>query len=236
MKAYLIAENVITLTNTLPIFIAPDSISHTVAGFLGWYLYLLLYFFGKLNHNDVLSARVYRFLFGKFLFTYGVALILSSVSQDGAKLTLFLIGFFPLSAISILKEYGQKAGKGIATGSSGLSQVLGIGSNSVLRLEEEGIKDVDTLANTQSEYMKKYLPEMMRNDLDEWVDRAQLYSVLGETTYDNVSVICKTASEFMLRRDDDTFQAALAAKGVENPSEVTRLMERRFGDKLIPPN
>ena len=233
MKAYLIAENVITLADTLPIYVRPESISHTVAGFLGWYLYLLLYFFGKLYHDDVLSARVYRFLFGKFLFTYGAALILSSVTQDETKMALFLIGFFPLSAISILKEYGQKAGKGLVPGTSGLSQVLGISSNSVLRLEEEGIRDVETLASTKSAQLKKYLPEMMRNDLDEWIDKAQLCSVLGGATYENISPICITASEFKLKEKDTAIMDALKAKGVENPSEILRLLRRRFKGKQI---
>ncbi len=59
----------------MPIFIATKSLAHTVAGVLGWYLYLLTYFFRKLYYNDVVSGRVYRFLFGKFLFTFGIALV-----------------------------------------------------------------------------------------------------------------------------------------------------------------
>lgn len=223
---YLIAENVIK-ENTLPTYISATAISHTVAGFLGWYLYLLMYFFRKLYHNDVVSARVYRFLFAKFLFTYGIALTFSAVLGDEAKTALFLIGFFPLSAVSVLKEYGLKAAKGISEGKATLSELPGISIWQITRLEEEGIDSISTLANYDQEKVD-VLPRVMRPLVGFWMDVARLYTILGEEGYQKIKAICQTANEFVSRAKDKAFQASLKAVGIENPEEILHLLLRTF--------
>jgi hypothetical protein len=211
---------------TLPIFIAAKDISHTAAGFLGWYLYLLLHFFRKLYHNDVVSARVYRFLFGKFLFTYGIALTFSAVLGDESKMALFLIGFFPLSAVSILKEYGMKATKGVE-GKSPLSGLPGTSLWHITRLEEEGVDSISTLATFDLDKVE-VLPRIMRPLVRYWMDVAQLHTILGEDRYGNVKVVCQTASEFVRRANEPDFQASLKANGVENPQEIYNLLLQAF--------
>ncbi len=91
--------------NTLPIYIdSQNRLAATMCGFLGWYLHLLGYFFSKFVQDDVVSTRVYGLLFRKFLFVYGIALVLSNLLTTAeGKAVMFLIGFFPLSALSLLK-------------------------------------------------------------------------------------------------------------------------------------
>ena len=232
VQSYLTAERIVT-ANTLPIYIDAEDIAHTVAGFLGWYLHLLFYFFNKLYHNDVLGSRVYRFLFGKFLFTIGLALTFSSILENESKIALFLIGFFPLSAISIIKEYGLKATQGVNLKDASLSELPGISRWQILRLEEEGIDSISTLANYRRDTLNKRLPAVLKPFISLWVDVAQLYTIIGDERYAKVKPLCQTASEFVGRVDDDEFRGALGEREILNPAEIVRLLESTFGENLL---
>lgn len=106
LHAYVMVEDVFSMS-TLPIYIdAQNLLVPTMCGFLGWYLHLLTFFFHKFVDDDVMSTRVYGLLFRKYLFVYGIALVLSTlVTSAEGKAVMFLVGFFPLSAFSMLKQY-----------------------------------------------------------------------------------------------------------------------------------
>ena len=220
---------------TVPIYIAATNISHTIAGFLGWYLYLLLYFFAKLYQNDVKSGRVYRFLFGKFLFTYGIALTFTAVFGNETQPIMFLIGFFPLSAVSFVKEFFLNATKGIAEGKTGLSELPSISTWHILRLEEEGIDSIPTLACSKIDQLNNRLPNVMMPLVELWIDVAQLYTILGEERYKKIRSLCQTASEFMSIAKDPEFQTRLDENEVKNPQEVVNILNHTFKGKIIPP-
>jgi hypothetical protein len=234
VEEYFIIARVVE-DKTIPIYIATKNLSNTLAGFLGWYLYLLLYFFGKLYHNDVKSGRVYRFLFGKFLFTYGIALTSSAFFGDKAQAAMFLIGFFPLSAVSIIKEFVLKStkDKGIGEGKTGLSELPSISPWHILRLEEEGIDSIPTLANSDLDQINVRLPKIMIPLIQLWIDVAQLYTILGGERYQKVKVVCQTAGEFIIIAGDPNLQGRLKDCEIENPQEIVSLLKRTFKEKLI---
>lgn len=223
---YFIMERVVE-SRTVPVYIASKEISPVLAGFLGWYLYLLQYFFRKLYFNDVTGTRVYRFLFGKFLFTYGIALVSSGIELE-MPIAMFLIGFFPLSALTIIKEYGLKAAKGLGEGNAPLSELPGISTWYILRLEEEGVDDLTTLAGCDSNMLKKALPKIMIPYVDIWVDVAQLFAILGGDGYQKIKSFCRTASVFISNSDDPQFRLRLKEGGVENPQEIVDILKRTF--------
>ena len=232
IEEYFIIARVVE-NKTIPVYIATENISNTLAGFLGWYLYLLLYFFSKLYQNDVKSARVYRFLFGKFLFTYGISLTSSAFFGDETQAAMFLIGFFPLSAVSVIKEYGLKATKGIGEGKTGLSELPSISTWHILRLEEEGIDSIPTLANSDLEVLKDKLPNIMIPLVDLWIDVAQLYTILGGERYQKCKALCQTASEFISLATDPTLQSKLKDCEIENPQEIVNLLYRTFNQEKL---
>ena len=226
LDEYFIMEGVVE-SRTVPIYIASKELSPVLAGFLGWYLYLLQYFFRKLYFNDVTGTRVYRFLFGKFLFTYGIALVSSGIELE-MPIAMFLIGFFPLSALTIIKEYGLKAAKGLSEGNAPLSELPGISTWYILRLEEEGIDNITTLAGCDSQSLKKALPKIMIPFIEIWIDVAQLFTVIGGDRYQKVKPFCQTASEFKSKSVDPEFKLKLEKCGVENPREIIDILARTF--------
>jgi hypothetical protein len=229
VKEFLIAGNIVA-TGTLPIYIAAEHISHTMAGFLGWYLHLLAYFFRKLYFNDVLSSRVYRFLFTKFLFIYGLALTLSPIMGSETKPALFLIGFFPLSVLSIIKEFGLKALQGVQTEQNSLSELPAISRWQILRLEEEGIESISTLAVYDRNRLKELLPELFGPLINLWIESAQLYTVLGHKRYQKVKKICQTAGEFIQKVDNPEFVDVLKSDyEIPDSTGIVYLMKETFG-------
>ncbi len=215
--------------NTLPGFIFRADLPLVVAGFLGWYLHLTTYFISKLYYDDVFGTRIYRFLVGKLLFTYGVAMVISSVNAEQAGITIFLIGYFPLSALSVLKEFGVKAFQGGAQDKGALSMLPSISRYQILRLHEEGIDSISALAIHQNiDELKKYQSSITPL-IELWVDCARLHCIVGEESYLKIKGSCSTASEFLLRYTTPEFQKNLLEEGgIKNPDEVARLLEQTF--------
>ncbi len=231
-------ETGLTADSTLPIYIAADKIVPVLAGFLGWYLHLIGYTFTKLIHHDVISARVYGLLFRKFIVTYGIALTVPASGllgkEEGAAFFMFLIGLFPLSAMSMLIEAASKFSSGSEKSSGGLSQLPGISRWQILRLEEEGIDSMACLANTSSATIEINLQVMERLALF-WVDIAQLYTIVGHESYEKIKGHCLTASEFIRKGHDPQFAETISGiEGVCEAEEISRLLQRAFDHKIPP--
>jgi hypothetical protein len=229
---------------SLPLYIKAQGITPVIAGFLGWYLYFLTYFFSKLVHHDVVSGRVYSLMFKKFLFTYGIAMIIPSVQVSQAALPMiqtgqeqsilmFLIGYFPLSAFSILKEAGLKLGGNFKSDSGYLTELPGISRWQVMRLEEEGIDNMAALAYADQGRLRASLLSMA-TVIDLWIDIAQLYVVLGQEGYEKIRRRCKSASGFLAMQADSEFTKFLSSEGIGDAKEIAQLIQRTFAGKLLP--
>ena len=227
LAEYINTQDIFT-DNTLPGFIFTTNVPLVVAGFLGWYLHLTTYFISKLYYDDVFGTRIYRFLAGKLLFTYGIALIISSVDAEQGKITIFMIGYFPLSALTILKEFGTKALQGGAQDKGSLSELPAISRSQILRLHEEGIDSISTLAVYPCVNELKKFQSSIAPLVDLWIDCAQLYSTIGADMYSKIKDSCSTASEFLRLYKDPEFQQDIAEAGIKNPQEIARLLERTF--------
>ena len=220
--------------NTLPVFISIPEISHTISGFLGWYLNFLFYVFTKLYHNDVTSSRMYRFLFVKLLFTYGLAMVATPVFQSEGKLAVFLIGFFPVSAISSLKRVASKAMHHAESESDDLSSLPGMSTWTTLRLQEEGVTSITMLASLQMEEVSKYFPARITSLLRLWIDAARLHTAVGAAAYEHLKPVCRTASEFIdLSYSDDFAQSLKALTDIENASTVVARIRKTFPGDLF---
>lgn len=227
LSEYINTQDVFT-NNTLPGFISTTDVPLVVAGFLGWYLNLVGYFISKLYYDDVFGTRIFRFLVGKLLFTYGIALVISSVDAAQGKIVIFLIGYFPLSALTILKEFGIKALQGGAQDKGALSELPSISRSQILRLHEEGIDSISALAvYPEINELKKY-QSSIAHMVDLWVDCARLYSVLGDDVYPKVKGMCATASGFLRLYKIPEFQESLKETGVRNPEEIALLIRQVF--------
>ncbi len=226
---------------TLPIYIKVhedgESMAPVLAGFLGWYLHLIGYVFTKLLYHDVISSRVYSLLFKKFIITYGIALVIPEVGffAEGQTLafSMFLIGLFPLSAMSMLIEAASKFGSSEKNMSGMLSQLPGISRWQILRLEEEGIDSMASLANIRPQAISENL-QVIENLIHFWVDIAQLYTIVGHEAYDKIKLRCLTASAFLCKENDPEFiQSIHELEGVSEPHEIAHLLKRTFAGKLM---
>lgn len=227
LSEYINTQDIFT-GNTLPGFILTTDVPLVVAGFLGWYLNLTSYFISKLYYDDVFGTRVFRFLVGKLLFTYGVALVISSVDAVQGKIVIFLIGYFPLSALTILKEFGVKALQGGTQDKGSLSELPSISRSQILRLHEEGIDSISALAVYPGIGELKKYQRSIAAMVDLWVDCARLYSVAGEDVYLKIKGTCSTASEFLRLYKTPGLQKSLEEIGVKNPEEIARLIRQTF--------
>jgi hypothetical protein len=238
LAEYINTQDIFT-DNTLPGFISTTDVPLVVAGFLGWYLNLVGYFISKLYYDDVFGTRIYRFLIGKLLFTYGIALVISSVDAAQGKIAIFLIGYFPLSALTILKEFGVKALQGGTPDKGALSDLPSISRSQILRLHEEGIDSISALAVYPAINELKRFQRSIADMVDLWVDCARLYSVLGGDVYQKVKGTCATASGFLRLYKTPEFQENLKETGVKNPEEIALLIRQTFsfdGELLIRPS
>ena len=210
-----------------------SSIKHALAAFFGWYLYLLGYFSYRFYKSDVIGTRVYNVLFKKFLFVIGVAFIISSVGANSNEslLLVFLIGFFPLSAVTLLTEFGNKR-LSMGEDQTSLSILHGISTWQILRLQEEGIDSISALANSNAEALKASISSevITPETLDTWIDQAQLIAVIGTKRWTEINGICETASEFVRKQHlkDPTFVTKLAEKSVFNADEISNTLKRNF--------
>lgn len=217
--------------NTAPIFfdLRDSTIKHPIVAVLGWYLYLLGYFTYRFYNSDVLSTRIYNVLFKKFLFVIGVALIISSVGAASVEslILIFLIGMFPLSAVALLTEFGNKR-LSMGEDQTSLSIIPGISTWQILRLEEEGIDSVSSLATSDPDALKQVISSnvISPGTLDLWIDEACLMTALGSKRWLDINGICETASTFLAKASDSEFKAKLAEKGIFNADELSTKLQR----------
>lgn len=231
--------------DSIPTYIQSSGMVPVIAGFLGWYLYMLSYFFSKLVHHDVVSARVYSLMFKKFLFTYGIAMIIPSIEiapaasayiQTGQSqsVLMFFVGYFPLAAFSMLKEKGLKLGGDLKTDTGYLTELPGISRWQVLRLEEEGIDNMAALSYASQKRLHEGLLSMSTM-LDLWIDIAQLYVVVGHDSYQRLKSRCKSASGFIKKAGsgDEDFISFIAEQNIGDANEICGLLQRTYDGKLI---
>jgi hypothetical protein len=228
--------DVASSTNTAPNFFnfKDSSMKHALAGLFGWYLYLVGYFSYRFYKWDVLGTKVYNVLFKKFLFVIGVAFIISSIgaTSNESVLLVFLIGFFPLSAVTLLTEFGNKR-LSMGEDQTSLSIVHGVSTWQILRLEEEGIDSISALANADAEALKTSISKEVITPatLGTWIDQARLIAVIGTKRWTELNGICERASEFVNKasREDPVFIAKLAEKSIFNADEISKTLETSFG-------
>jgi len=184
-------------------------------------------------------------MFQNFLFTYGIAVILPSIqsvtsgaglqSETGYNITnllAFFTGYFPMSAFSLLKDSGLKLLHGTDMDKGQLQELPGISRWQILRLEEEGINSMGTLAYSHHQELRSNIPSML-NLVDYWVDIAHLYTVLDKENYQRVKKYYRTANEFVLKKaNKQTFIEALASENIVNVHETTGILTRIFPDSL----
>ena len=223
--------------DTIPIYIQTEIMVPVLAGFFGWYLHLTGYIFTKLVHHDVISARVYNMLFKKFIIVYGIALVLPESglieSEQNAAFFMFIIGLFPLSAMSVLIEAASKIGTKHQTPVGTLSLLPGISRWQILRLEEEGVDSMASLANIESKTVSENL-QFIRRMVFYWRDIAQLYTIVGHDAFMKIKGHCFTASEFVKRSEEENFREEInSIEGVGQAREIARLIEATFyGDAV----
>lgn len=220
-------------SNTLPLVVDYKQVGmkHIVAGFLGWYLQLIGYFLYKLYKEDVISSSVYGKSFTKFLFVLGVGLILSSFTEDEGLVVVFLIGFLPQSAISMLREYSTKLVSGIQEQGTSLSILPGMSRWDIQRLEEEEVDSIPTLATVNSKELKQKIPDKAVNHklLDDWIDMARLMTIIGAEKYKLLGGICKTATYFIEMSSNKEFKDSIKTFGnISNPDEIKKLLITTF--------
>jgi hypothetical protein len=235
--------DIVSLTDTAPNFFnfKDSSIKHALAAVFGWYLYLLGYFSYRFYKSDVLGTKVYNVLFKKFLFVIGVAFIISSIgaTSNESLLLVFLIGFFPLSAVTLLTEFGNKR-LSMGEDQTSLSILPGASTWQILRLEEEGIDSISALANSDSAALKQVISRevITPETLDTWIDQARLISVIGTRRWTELNGICERASEFVKKesKKDPAFITKLAEKSIFNADELSSTLQRNFKIAPVPPS
>jgi hypothetical protein len=226
--------------SSLPIFVEfPYTVKHSIAGFLGWYLHLLGYFLYKFAKKDVLSSSIYRKLFKNFLFVYGTALMLSSVTGKESLLPLFFVGFFSSSALVILKESFKDKMSGVDVKKTSLSELPGITRWQMVRLEEEEIVSITSLVSSNINRLKGSISGevISPNMLDYWLDTGKLIIVLGIEKYREIEGLCKTASHFIEKSTDAQFTQQLQEKHqIYNTDEIVKLLKYDYvpGEKRAP--
>ena len=152
--------------------------------------------------------------------------VFSGPHFSGFSETVFLIGFFSLSAVSILKQYGVKAANALAESKVNLSDLPGISVWHVMRLEEEGVDSTSTLANYDLDKLK-LLPRVMHPLVEFWRNVAQLQTILGKESYEKIKSFSLTAKEFIskVEKKDVHFIQGIKTEGIKNPLEVVELLK-----------
>jgi hypothetical protein len=223
--------------DTLPIFLRGLSVTPVIAGFFGWYLYLLTYFFAKMTANDVVSSQVYGIMLQKFLFTLGITIVFIQVQSEGdangviaenGNLVAFLLGYFPMAAFSLLKDKGITFLQGVNAQQKGqLSELPGISRWQILRLEEEGVSSLIGLGYRNMDSINLYLPNMAKV-VHFWTDIARLYTIVGKDNYEKLKPYCQTSSEFIRKSYDAEFIKVISAVNISNPDEIARLLLQTY--------
>ncbi len=231
IESYLISIDLFK-SETLPLYLKSNRLEPIIAAFLGWYLHALSYLFTKLIHQDVASSHVYNHLFKKFLFVYGIAIILPPIDlipEDKVSLVLFLLGFFPLAAYSLMKEQLSKwAGSQRQEGY--LTILPGISRWQVLRLEEEGIDTMSDLAAADKAKIIKTIPSLAKI-INYWVEIAQLYVIVGHENYMNLKKRCNTSTSFVKQSSEPEFKQFILDNNLGNAEEIAYNLCSNFSIK-----
>jgi len=234
MQSYLIMVDLFR-EETLPLYLRTIRIEPIVAGLLGWYLHSLGYVFTKLTHHDVASAEVYSHLFKKFLLVYGIAIVLPATHlfpDDKVSLVVFLLGFFPLAAFSLLKEQVSKFTN--SQQKDGYLSILpGISRWQILRLEEEGIDTMAELASFERRTITVMIPSIAQV-VDYWVDIAQLYVIVGHDNYLIIKQRCTTASGFIKLSNETDFAVFIRENKLGDCGEIADNLLRTFTVSSLP--
>jgi|GEM_PF-6351710 len=234
---WLLNNNVIA-NDTAPLFfnLRDSSIKHAIVAVLGWYLYLLGYFIYRFDKSDVFGTRIYNVLFKKFLFVIGVALIFSGIGAASTEtmILVFLVGMFPLSAVTLLTEFGNKR-LSMGEDQTSLSTIPGISTWQVMRLEEEGIDSLSALAEADYQELSKSISsQVIKPDrLRDWIDQARLITVLGPKRWLELNGICERASVFVQQKDKPEFKVMLATKNVMNYDEIVGTLETSYKPLVV---
>lgn len=229
IENYLIEVD-LTQKETLPIYIRSSVLAPTIAAFLGWYLHMLAYFFTKLIHHDVVSPYVYNNLFKKFLFVYGLAIVLPAtkiVPDEQMSVVMLLLGYFPLTAMSLLKEQAGKISGKQQHPEGSLTILPGISRWQILRLEEEGIDTMAALAISDSSKLKCVIPGLA-SLVDYWADIAHLYSIVGDANYQVLRSRCMTATGFLKLVQEQSFKDYILENKLGDPDEIADQLRRIF--------
>jgi hypothetical protein len=142
---------------------------------------------------------------------------------------MFLIGFFPLSAMSMIRDYGMKMVQGSAKQEDSLTQIPALSRWQIIRLEEEAIDTVPALAAANPAALKAATP-LRPEMIDFWIDCARLLSLLGAEKYELIKGTCITATEFILRTDDPDFvENSKINHDINNTKEIARVLQETFG-------
>lgn len=222
--------------DTAPIIfdLSKSNLKHFIAAFLGWYLYMLGYFLYRYYKGDVMGTRIYGVLLRRFIFVIGITIIISSVSGKETLILVFLLAIFPLSAVSVLVEYGAKS---LNTGEeqASLSLLPGISTWQMLRLEEEGIDSIASLAGADLTSLRDVISSEVINPdiLFTWVGIARLITVLGSKKWKEIRGVCLTADTFVDKtaKNDADFKARLSGHQIFNVDEIAEILRVSFSIK-----
>jgi hypothetical protein len=214
--------------NTLPIVfdLAASDIRHVLVAFLGCYVHLLSVVIQRARTGDVLGGNLHRMLLRKILIVLAAAVGLSAVSQDGSLILCFLLGVFPMNALSILKDLTQKKFDTDKGDISSLALLPDTSRAAITRLEEEGIDSIPTLAFADLDALSAVIPEeaIPRRQLASWIDTARLVSALGVDKWQELCWVSRSASDFVRKvlaaPPDPAFQRALDEAKVHNAATL----------------
>ncbi len=123
----------------------------------------------------------------------------------------------------------MKSLQGAAVETDTLSQLPAISRWQIIRLEEEAIDNVSTLAAVDRQTLQVAIP-IRDTVLDLWIDSARLIALIGPDKFETLRNDCLTGSEFVRRARDPEFVGLLQEKyQIGNPEELARLLRESFG-------
>jgi hypothetical protein len=131
----------------------------------------------------------------------------------------------------LLTEFGNKR---LTAGEdqTSLSILPGISTWQILRLEEEGVDSLSSLANSDVHALRKVISSevITPETLATWIDQARLITVIGTRRWMELNGICERASEFVRKESahDPNFIKKLAEKNIFNADEISRTLQENF--------
>jgi hypothetical protein len=201
-------------------------------GFLGFYIYALTLWLGRYFSNDITDS-VYISLIRRAFIVMIISLILSydpnsdAVTSFASKMTVFLIGVFPQTWITVIK----KKVEGFSTNENDiipLSRIKGLSMWQESRLEEEGINSVEDLVDCDVKELRAKIT-IKKHVLYKWCDQGMLIRRLDADTYDKLrksSISSATELVKFVRQAD--LKGEAGGKEIEELEKATGLSNVRF--------